>query len=233
MSRDNRYEVKFVLDESKLAMFKQWMYFSTELSPAFESRYVNSLYFDDVSYQSVKDNLAGIADRRKMRLRWYHYDENCLEDISSPVLELKYREGRLGYKKSMPVPGLKEELLEVETGSIFSRLNHELAVCEDAHGIFDDHYIPTLHVSYLRDYYEGLSGLRATIDRNINFASVTPHSKLLEDVTSPYPMSIAEIKFSPELKPRVSELFRNLHLTPKRHSKYLVGLSIFGQVVYI
>ena len=32
---------------------------------------VRSIYFDDVSYSSVKDNIAGIQIRMKTRLRWY------------------------------------------------------------------------------------------------------------------------------------------------------------------
>lgn len=233
MTPEKRYEIKFILDEGKLAEFHQWMYCFTELKPAYASRYVNSLYFDDVSYQSVRDNLAGVSDRKKMRLRWYHDDDLIPHDISSPVLELKIRNGRLGYKRNLPIPGLKEDLMDLDIGAVYSRLCQEISLTDDTRDILDDHYIPTLHVSYLRDYYEGLNGLRVTIDRNINFRAVTPHAKLLEDVPASYPMNIAEIKFAPEQKQRVANLLRNIHLTPKRHSKYLVGLSVFGQVIYI
>ena len=32
---------------------------------------INSLYFDDLKHSSVKDNLSGVANRSKYRLRWY------------------------------------------------------------------------------------------------------------------------------------------------------------------
>ena len=35
------------------------------------------------------------------------------------------------------------------------------------------------------------------------------------------------------MKESVAELIRPLHMTPKRHSKYLVGLAKLGYVVYI
>ena len=42
-----------------------------------------------------------------------------------------------------------------------------------------------------------------------------------------------EIKFEPHLKTRIAELIRPLHITPKRHSKYLAGLAMLGKAVYI
>jgi len=42
-----------------------------------------------------------------------------------------------------------------------------------------------------------------------------------------------EIKFKPSMKETVAELIRPLHITPKRHSKYLIGLAVLGYAVYI
>ena len=39
------------------------------------------------------------------------------------------------------------------------------------------------------------------------------------------------IKFNPDMKDTVSELIKPLHITPKRHSKYLTGLAMLGYVV--
>jgi len=231
MSTDQRYEIKFILDEGKLAEFTSWMYCHTGAQVAYGSRNVNSLYFDDVSYESVRDNLAGVSDRKKMRLRWYH--NNNSTDISSLALELKIRHGRLGHKKTYPLPGLQQEIMTLEAGLIYEQVVEELGVSPSTQQILDDHYIPTLHTSYLREYFEDMNGLRITLDHNINFHHVASHSHLLQGISSPYPMHIAELKFSPHTKPKVIELLRSLHMTPKRHSKYLVGLSVFGQAIYI
>ena len=44
---------------------------------------------------------------------------------------------------------------------------------------------------------------------------------------------VMEIKFKPDMKEVVAQLIRPLHATPKRHSKYLIGLATLGYVTYI
>ena len=38
---------------------------------SFPIREVNSIYYDNVRLDCLKDNLTGITPRRKFRLRWY------------------------------------------------------------------------------------------------------------------------------------------------------------------
>ena len=71
MSSDYRYEIKFVLDNARLADVMQWLYNNTTANKSYDNRIVNSIYFDDVGFSSVRDNLAGTAQRNKFRLRWY------------------------------------------------------------------------------------------------------------------------------------------------------------------
>jgi hypothetical protein len=42
-----------------------------------------------------------------------------------------------------------------------------------------------------------------------------------------------ELKFNVELKGYVADLMRSLNMSPTRHSKYLMGLSKFGSILYI
>ena len=53
------------------------------------SRIVNSIYYDNPQYSSIKDNLAGITPRSKYRLRWYG-DIKVLKD---PKLEVRDSSG--------------------------------------------------------------------------------------------------------------------------------------------
>ena len=71
MNKGHRYEIKFILDNAKLSEIYQWIKDSTFMKKSFPDRKVNSLYFDDENYSCVRDNLAGISDRKKMRFRWY------------------------------------------------------------------------------------------------------------------------------------------------------------------
>ena len=48
MSSDYRYEIKFVLDNTRLADVMQWLYNNTTANKSYDNRIVNSIYFDDV-----------------------------------------------------------------------------------------------------------------------------------------------------------------------------------------
>ena len=65
MSSDYRYEIKFVLDNAKFSDAMQWLYNNTTANKTYDNRTVNSIYFDDVDFSSVRDNLAGISERNK------------------------------------------------------------------------------------------------------------------------------------------------------------------------
>ena len=104
---------------------------------------------------------------------------------------------------------------------------------EEQNIVFDEHLVPTLQVNYEREYYETHDGIRITIDQNIQFSDTQLHTTLDENNSFPYPFKVMEIKFKPSMKNTVAKLIQPLHITPKRHSKYLVGLAMLGYVTYI
>ena len=113
MKKNYRYEIKFILDNANLSKIYQWIKERTFAIRTYPNRQVNSLYFDDINYTSVKDNLAGVSDRKKMRLRWYGKEE----DTNSPSFEFKLREGRLKKGKN------DLNLDQLEAGIYFLKLN--------------------------------------------------------------------------------------------------------------
>ncbi len=225
---DFRYEIKFVLDQAELSKALSWLYGFTSAYVAHPSRSVNSVYFDDPAYSAVRDNLAGVSDRQKIRLRWYHNEER--EKIHGARLEVKHRTGRLGHKDKYPLSTFEKDLLQTEYRDLFLSLHPHLGG-DDVFPL-ENHLSPALHVSYQREYYEGQNGIRVTFDRSINFYAPLAHSRPFSDTAVSYAYTIMEIKFDPTQKDNVSKSLRRLNLTPKRHSKYLVGLSAFGQAIY-
>lgn len=229
MSNEFRYEIKFVLNESALASFLSWVYLHTNCRKKYAKRTVNSIYFDDLSYSSVRDNLSGVPNRQKTRLRWYQNGIN--NPISIPVLEQKTRIGRLGSKSSVAINSLKEIIYSSTFSTMMDLIRNEVSL---------DHYatleylIPTLNVSYSRQYFEDNNGLRITVDDAIKFnGRFSLHQKLNNTEQIDYRSKIVELKFEPEMKNYVVDLMRPLSLTPVRHSKYLTGLAMFGQVQYL
>jgi SPX domain protein involved in polyphosphate accumulation len=224
VNMDYRYELKFVLNNSELADAMQWLYQYTHAREKYKKRKVNSLYLDDVDFTSVRDNLSGVSDRKKIRLRWYGSGDN-----TSPVFEVKVRDGRLGYKKSYPINSLENRLLKLDIKDIIYECESELRM---QGVIIAEPLVPTLQVSFDREYFEDLNGIRITLDQKIQFFSSLPQQKLNNSIPAQYPYNVMEIKFEPHMKTQIAELIKPLHLVAKRHSKYLVGLATLGYVVY-
>ena len=225
MNTELRYELKFILDDIELTRAMKWLYKYTSAQERYHKRKVNSLYFDDLDFTSVKDNLVGLPYRSKNRLRWYGEERNIL-----PFFEIKKREGRLGSKEKYSLNSLNSNLLDLKIEDI------ALACLKDLkphNVIFDKYLFPSIQVSYEREYFETLGGLRITFDKNINYFDTMPYHTLRECNAVPYQLNIMEIKFEPRLKNEVVQLIRPLNMTPKRHSKYLVGLSKLGRTVYM
>ncbi len=225
---EHRYELKFILDEAGFSKALSWMYTNTNMRKAHPSRIVNTIYFDDPGFSSVRDNLAGISIRKKTRLRWYQ-QKTDKQTVVSPSLEIKSRNGRLGGKERFLLPSIKEELLSLEYKDLFQNIQNHLKKSIT----FDDHYTPTLHVNYNREYYEDYKGVRLTFDRSITFSNPLPHLLINDSVHISYPLIIMELKFHPEQKTYVASLLRKYNKSTVRHSKYLIGLSSFGLANYI
>jgi len=226
MNSKYRYEIKFVLNDIQLAEISAWMNAETTMIKRYSPRIISNLYFDDLDFSSVKDNLSGISNRKKYRLRWYG---EAFENFK-PVFEIKGRNDRTGFKTTFDIKDLN--------GVIHKLLPSEiLAICtqslQEKKYLLDNFLLPSLQVQYLRSYFEDHQGIRLTLDQDINFSLPSLHGSLLENASRQYPMKIIEIKFHPSEKDKVSELIGSLHLRPKRHSKYLVGLASLGLAQYV
>lgn len=220
-----RYEIKFTLNEISYSEAMQWLYSSTNLENRYPDRYINSIYIDNLEYESIRANLAGLSDRVKNRLRWY-------DNIQTVRLENKIRNGRLSKKEVFQIDALKSFPTSLTTSEFRSKINNWL-VNQSELGF--DYYSATLGVRYLRKYFEDDNGFRVTFDREIQFTDLYDdemsfsRSRRLVD----YSPIIMEIKFDPSLKNYVNSILRLLNMSPKRHSKYLVGMAHLENIMYV
>ena len=164
-----------------------------------DDRKVNSIYFHDVGFSSVRDNLAGISQRSKLRLRWYGEQKHTL-----PIFEVKTKNGRLGCKTTYPIQSIENSLMKLNIDKITSKC---ISGLEEQNIVFDEHLVPTLQVNYEREYYELQSDnkIRLTVDKNISYCD----SKILSDpllVSKNY--VIVELKFNPESRKKVNLLMK-------------------------
>ena len=229
MNNKYRYEIKLVLNESEFTHVLLWLDMIGG-KKKFVDRKVNTLYFDNLAQEAIQHNLAGIASRNKVRLRWYGDNFSLNTDLQ---LEIKSRDGRLGSKIKYPISTkmgfFKNDFVSKISDDIFK----EVYSSGFKHSSINDHLVPMLMVKYKRKYFEIMNGVRVTIDNNIKFYDVSQNIKLNSIIPINYSPYIVEIKFSNNYKDHVSDLLRPTLLTPKRHSKYLAGLAILGYITYI
>ena len=99
--------------------------------------------------------------------------------------------------------------------------------------ISNNYFLPQLYVNYEREYFENQNNIRITLDRRIKFSNIMKYRCLNDLKRIDYNKIILELKFDPNRKNYVSNLIKNLKLTPCRHSKYLAGMSKVGYATYI
>ena len=91
----NRFERKWIIKnyndlEVISCLLKSNFYFNFH----YPRRQVNSIYFDDLNYSSIIQNLDGFSEK-KFRLRWYGNKFN----LKNSVLEIKEKKGFETIKK--------------------------------------------------------------------------------------------------------------------------------------
>lgn len=218
-----RNEIKIPLSKNFNLYFNQWANFEKKFSKPYQDRYVHSIYYDDEYFNTAQNNLTGVSNRKKFRLRWYN------EKHDDVTYEIKIKKNNLGKKIS-----LKDKICHDTIEDLFSFKNKFLS--EEKNNFFLK-YIqnldlkPKLKIDYLRSYFLYKGKIRITYDCNINYKLFNKFSmsnfKIIDT------MNIIEIKFEPHNMNLALELIRDSEFLPKRFSKYLRGLHLFGIVNYL
>lgn len=175
-----------------------------------------------------EENIVGLSDRKKVRARWYGALESQTSDLA---LEIKLKHGRLGRKVTRPFDADINVFNNLHIRKMKLSFQQSAAVQDILPSAIG--YLPSLYVGYLRQYYLDASGIRITIDRELEFCDLIrkPEGVAGDQVT--YRKYIVEFKFSTNVKDAASDLMRALPFYPVRSSKYLIGLSALGKALYI
>ena len=231
MSQDLRYEIKFVLDSHNISTFENWIKYYARCKKKHPDRLVNSIYFEDPNDTSILDNINGNNNRIKVRLRWYGNRE--LKEVLSPKLEYKIKNGRLSKKNTLEIPQIRNKILNSNQSIIRNIIVQKCKKNSLNHFFLKNYYFSKLMTSYRRKYFENSEGLRITIDDKIEFRRLLLGKSVNDSKKIIYSKKVIELKFNPSKKEYVSELLKKTSLTPKRHSKYLIGMAKFNELNYI
>jgi hypothetical protein len=220
VTSEERYELKLVVDGGMVEQARSWIHLHPEaFREAYPTRIVNSLYLDTAELSNFNANLAGISERRKLRLRWYGTENG---EAKAAVLELKIKNGQLGDKRRWVLP---EPLnLDQPYAAILRLLRRDAP--DFWQPWLQQNTQPTLINRYRRAYYATPDGeMRLTLDDNQAFfdqrLSGRPdvRRKLQAGDTA-----VIELKASPLHEQRLEQAMGYFPLLRSRNSKYILGL---------
>jgi len=218
-----RYEIKIPLIKSNLSIFENWLLKEKNINSTYKERSVSSIYFDDINLNFANDNLTGVSNRIKFRLRWYNNSQNF-------NYEIKIKKNKLGNKIIIPS---KKKFNQVDLKNLYTTMNKEFSdnnFMPEIKSILDKmKLLPIVKVSYKRKYYSYINSVRLTFDSPSTYTNFLDINK---NINKDY-MHVLEIKFHPNDYMVAQKLLHNSPFVPKRFSKYLRGLSFAGLAVYI
>ena len=221
-SENERIEVKAMVPSSFQEQFYSWV--NQSICPIFRlhpNRSVNSIYFDDNDFSAAFDNISGISNRTKMRLRWYG---DC---VNVPVfLEFKAKHNSLGQKDTMALQSTHcHHLLEKKFATMNRLLFRE---CNFARRNFvnrSQNHVLSTH--YHREYYfcHGTK-IRLTFDRSIVCFDQRFNQKFGKKHRIRLPqVNIIEIKCPPSSRNELIKLMEDFPFQTSKFSKYVFGLT--------
>lgn len=203
-----RYERKFRIEGVSEALVQQVVRLNpASFQVAFPDRWVNSIYLDNSTSNALRDNLAGISNRTKYRVRWYGEDL-CL--AHKPNLEEKIKQNMLGSKNVSPLPNFQIN----NDFNLSAYLQQNTNLPSDMR--------PVVLVRYRRAYFLSMDGqVRATIDRHVQYfpfqGSRMPLLSPLED-----PAIILEIKHDEHTsEDRLNAMYQGIPFRITKNSKFV------------
>ncbi len=205
MQDDFRYEIKYEINpEDAHSIFHILQQHPLGFYKAFPDRWVNNIYFDTPGFTTCEENLIGISNRKKFRLRWY----GAQDEIVSPVLEIKIKSNMVGRKASHRLPAdvpLPDFIDELKQSNIMPSALH-----------------PVIFNRYLRSYFINMEGnFRITVDRAIQHRACMQLKPDTKSASVDYPLIILELKFAKSDYPQQKSVSRFIPYRQTKHSKYV------------
>jgi hypothetical protein len=191
---------------------------------------VRSIYFDSFDKKSIDEKIAGVEERKKLRIR--AYDE--LNEKAQVFLEVKKKLGNRIYKNRSLIPFSKtSDFLLFGPDEITRSALEQKEQLDDAmrfmYHLKKNNMSPLNLIIYDREAYHGKfnSDLRITLDKNIRSAIYPKLSELFSEENCTYVWEdhfILEVKyFDPPMPGFVKTIIEDFKLQTQALSKYTEG----------
>ncbi|MBQ4283911.1 MAG: polyphosphate polymerase domain-containing protein [Lachnospira sp.] len=178
---------------------------------------VRSQYYDSITDADLHDNLDGVLEKRKIRVRIYS------SEATKAKLEYKCKNGTDGIKYSIELTREEAELMESHSYGFLLQRDEELAKKLYVK-MTEQVYVPRTIVEYERTAYTyPISDIRVTFDRNIR-GSINPYG-LFEKEPLYIPLleqdkGVLEVKYNDFFPSVLKPLLAGLDSVEQSYSKY-------------
>ena len=191
--------------------------------PLYTPRLVNNLYFDTPQHSYLREHIAGISKRKKVRIRWY----GDLDDGErEPQLEIKKKTGWMISKDVYPLEKVTlSELLDPRSRREYLRA----ANLPDAVAELVATLQPALINRYRRAYWRTIDRrVRLTIDDEMTFypPQRPPYTKLQQFADRAI---VVELKYDAASADRGAAISGIFPFPLEKNSKYVTGLTYLAQ----
>ena len=163
-----RYERKYLIKNSNLKKFYP-LFIKSNFIRHHKERKIISIYFDNLDFTSVQENINGLFSRYKIRIRTY----NEQDTLASAVIEIKSKSGMLGQKISIKIP---EQFHNYSFNDAKTLNDLGEFITQEAHNILGINIglvFPCLKISYDREYYiHSANDIRLTKDSGIIYENL-------------------------------------------------------------
>ena len=213
VSKDFRFERKWIFNNNYFDIYNSLLKSKFYFNNSFPDRRVNSIYFDDFSNTSVKENLEGENDKTKIRIRWYGKNSFILK---KPKLELKIKKNFQNYKiiKS----------LDILDGLNIKKLGNVKLISKIINSIYKKKLIiPVSTTHYDRSYLISSNNfIRSTVDKNLKFSKF--NNNFFIPIFKRFNKIILEFKYEKKYDGYVRENIKNISSRFSKSSKYIYSM---------
>lgn len=219
-----RYERKFIVPFNSIhSIYKILSINNANFREIYQSRKINNLYLDTLNLLFFKQNVDGLNERKKIRIRWYgeFYGE------IQPRLEIKKKLGLVSTKEVYNLSSLylKKCTRIFDLTKVFDLQKIPSLIRQEINGLQ-----PSLLNCYERRYFLSADNrFRVTIDYDLNFYNILnciyTNSAHKHDDKS----VILELKYDSIHDANAHLISNQLPFRLSRYSKYVNGInSILG-----
>ncbi len=217
----HRYERKFnIVDGERIFVLEQIRRHPAMFREIYVPRQVNNIYLDTPNLKFYHDNKSGIAQRKKVRIRWYG---DRMGNIENPKLEYKIKNNMVGDKWTFDLPGfdLNDDVYTAKIQLLFAKANLPPPIAEDLARLR-----PTLLNTYQRTYFLSHNRhFRLTFDEEMHYYGLLQLQQISSAVKEVANQYVIELKYNLDMDDSAQTITHRFPWRIDKNSKYVNGIE--------